>query len=237
MPHLIFEGFTASFQIALNRCFHPEFGRDLSKVFAYHAAERKLKNMDAFWKTWPFSVTTFGMYLRSARSALGVASRFLDSVHTTAMITRVEEFKTFDSDDFGSEELERWARLIAAQLDNSFSFSIWPKGIMHRDYEVLVSKVNEEIAKHGQTTNRTPKSTDEWVTITMLHNITKNCLMLDGTECVVSRKTISRLAKKWTPRDSTRRRNREYLWSEARASLYDALKISIGDQHWQRKGH
>ncbi len=150
VPHLIFEGFTASFEISIQRSFYPKFGRDLSKVFAYHTAERKLKDMDSFWKNWPFKVTTFGMYLRSASSALRVASRFLESVYDIAVAARVEEFKTFNSDGFRTPELERWAELIFTRLDEALSFSLWPKGVMRRDYEVMVSRVNEEMAIVGQ---------------------------------------------------------------------------------------
>ena len=125
IPQLIWEGFTASYKIAAEHRYYPDFGSDLACVLTYRQLYKSLKEIEQFWLRWPIQVTVFGMFQHQGSSALEVAARFTESINAAALAMRVTEFETFYSDEFTQPELERWAAVLGRELhDNTLSLSI-----------------------------------------------------------------------------------------------------------------
>lgn len=220
--HIIWDGFLASYMIAIKREFYPEFGRDLATVLCHQRVCSSIMNVNEFWNRWPRRTTTFGMYQFLGVSALHVAARFMQTIEGVALIARVYEFKSSESDGFTTVELERWANAMQPHLEQSLCLSLWPKGLMRRDCEVLTRQIDQDI----KSLDKQPKPSP-WVETITIAGILK-IIANKQSEIASHHKTVSDWSKNWKSLDPPRTRNRRFYWSEVRVWILENKQFDIG---------
>lgn len=224
IANLIWNGFRASYSIALERQFYQAFGSDLAMVLAHHDAYTQLTNVTEFWKQWPTKMTVFGMYQFEGSSALDVGRRFMESIYVSALAARVFEFESFDSDGFVQPQLERWAMATAKELERAISLTIWPRGVMRRDFAVLSDRAEKEL---GQPSHKLlePPVAEQTITIASILKI-----IVDAeSEIATSHKTVSDWSANWSSLDPPGTRNRRFLWADVQTWILEHKQFNIGE--------